>query len=260
MTLVAGVDSSTQSCKVVIRDASTGALVRSGRASHPEGTEVDPSAWWGALLSAFADAGGLDEVAAISVAGQQHGMVVLDAEGRVIRDALLWNDTRIGAGGARPDRRGRRRRVRPPYGRRAGRLIHGDEAAVAARRRARGRGARRRRRAPARLADVAASRLRPRGRVAARARARRAHDRPLRRERHGVLGRGRLRPRAARARRSGTTRCCRGCSSPARRRGARPTASSSARVRATTRVRRSASTRHPVTSSSRSARAARSSP
>ena len=58
MALVAGVDSSTQSCKVVIRDAATGALVRSGRAPHPDGTEVDPAAWWGALLSAFADAGG----------------------------------------------------------------------------------------------------------------------------------------------------------------------------------------------------------
>ena len=93
-TLVAGVDSSTQACKVVIRNAATGALVRSGRALHPGGTEVDPAAWWGALLSAFADAGGLDDVAAISIAAQQHGMVVLDDEGRVIRDALLWNDTR----------------------------------------------------------------------------------------------------------------------------------------------------------------------
>ena len=47
--LVAGVDSSTQSCKVVIVDAATGAIVRSGRASHPEGTEVPPAAWWDAL-------------------------------------------------------------------------------------------------------------------------------------------------------------------------------------------------------------------
>lgn len=94
MALVAGVDSSTQSCKIVIRDAATGELVRSGRAPHPDGTEVDPAAWWGALLSAIGHAGGLDGVEAISVGGQQHGMVVLDAEGRVIRDALLWNDTR----------------------------------------------------------------------------------------------------------------------------------------------------------------------
>ena len=94
MTLVAGVDSSTQSCKVVVRDLATGAVVRTGRASHPDGTSVDPRHWWDALLSALADAGGLDDVAAISVGGQQHGMVALDADGNVIRDALLWNDTR----------------------------------------------------------------------------------------------------------------------------------------------------------------------
>jgi xylulokinase len=94
MPLVAGVDSSTQSCKVVIRDAATGALVRAGRAPRPDGTGAEPADWWGALLSAFADADGLDGVEAISIAGQQHGMVVLDGEGRVIRDALLWNDTR----------------------------------------------------------------------------------------------------------------------------------------------------------------------
>jgi len=94
MTLVAGVDSSTQSCKIVIVDAATGAMVRSGRATHPHGTEVDPEAWWDALQLAIADAGGLDDVSAISVGGQQHGMVVLDEGGRVIRPALLWNDTR----------------------------------------------------------------------------------------------------------------------------------------------------------------------
>ncbi len=94
MALVAGIDSSTQSCKVVVRDAGTGALVRSGRASHPDGTEVAPRHWWDALQSAIADAGGLDDVEAVSVGGQQHGMVALDADGEVVRDALLWNDTR----------------------------------------------------------------------------------------------------------------------------------------------------------------------
>ncbi|MEU5859880.1 FGGY family carbohydrate kinase [Nonomuraea sp. NPDC047529] len=94
MTLVAGVDSSTQSCKVVIRDAGTGALVRQGRAAHPAGTEIHPSHWWAALLRAVEEAGGLADVAAVSVAGQQHGMVCLDEAGDVVRDALLWNDTR----------------------------------------------------------------------------------------------------------------------------------------------------------------------
>ncbi len=100
MTLVAGVDSSTQSCKVVIVDSATGELVREGRASHPAGTEVDSAAWWDALQEAIAAAGGLDDVAAVSIAGQQHGMVVLDAEGEVIRPALLWNDTRSAAAAA----------------------------------------------------------------------------------------------------------------------------------------------------------------
>ena len=94
MPLVAGVDTSTQSCKVVVCDAETGAVVRRGRADHPDGTEVAPAHWWSALQTALAEAGGLGDVAAISVGGQQHGMVALDAEGRVIRDALLWNDTR----------------------------------------------------------------------------------------------------------------------------------------------------------------------
>ena len=94
MTLVAGVDSSTQSCKVVIRDADTGKLVREGRAAHPDGTEVHPDAWWTALQQAVDSAGGLDDVSAAAVAGQQHGMVCLDETGQVVRPALLWNDTR----------------------------------------------------------------------------------------------------------------------------------------------------------------------
>ena len=92
--LVAGVDSSTQSCKVVIRDADTGALRRFGQAAHPDHLEVDPEAWWRALHSAITAAGGLDDVSALAVGGQQHGMVALDANGEVIRPALLWHDTR----------------------------------------------------------------------------------------------------------------------------------------------------------------------
>ncbi len=92
MPLVAGVDSSTQSVKVVVRDSITGAYVRSGRASHPDGTECPPEAWWAALQAA--SDGLLEDVAAMAVGGQQHGMVVLDDAGEVIRPALLWNDTR----------------------------------------------------------------------------------------------------------------------------------------------------------------------
>lgn len=101
MTLVAGVDSSTQSCKVVIRDAETGTLVRRGREPHPDGTEIDPAHWWAAFRSAAEAAGGLEDIEAIAVGAQQHGMVALNAAGSVVRPALLWNDTRSAPQAAR---------------------------------------------------------------------------------------------------------------------------------------------------------------
>ncbi len=78
-------------------DADTGATVRSGTAPHPDGTEVDPQLWLTALQTAIEAAGGLDDVAAVSVGAQQHGMVCLNRSGDVVRDALLWNDTRSSA-------------------------------------------------------------------------------------------------------------------------------------------------------------------
>ena len=97
MPKVVGIDSSTQSCKVVVRDADTGDLLRIGRAKHPDGTEVDPAVWWTALTEAVADAGGLDDVDAVAVGAQQHGSVLLDEAGEVVRPALLWNDGRSAA-------------------------------------------------------------------------------------------------------------------------------------------------------------------
>ena len=90
--LVAGVDSSTQSTKVLLCRADDGTVVGQGSAPHPDGTETDPAAWWAAL--AKAGEGLLDQAAAVGVAGQQHGMVVLDGARAVIRPALLWNDLR----------------------------------------------------------------------------------------------------------------------------------------------------------------------
>jgi xylulokinase len=96
--LVAGIDSSTQSTKVVLCDAADGTVVGAGSAPHPPGTEVDPRAWWDALCKA--GDGLLSRAAAIAVAGQQHGSVVLDNGGSVVRPALLWNDMRSAAAAA----------------------------------------------------------------------------------------------------------------------------------------------------------------
>src|SRR5262249_57095642 len=56
------------------------------------GRECLPQAWWDALTGA--GDGLLTRAAAVGVAGQQHGMVVLDENAEVIRPALLWNDLR----------------------------------------------------------------------------------------------------------------------------------------------------------------------
>jgi xylulokinase len=94
MPLVAGVDSSTQSCNVVIHDLETGALVRHGRAPHPDSTEIDPDIWWSALSQAIEAAGGIRDVHGIAIAAQQHGMICLDEVGDVVRPVMLWNDPR----------------------------------------------------------------------------------------------------------------------------------------------------------------------
>ncbi|GGV27781.1 xylulokinase [Actinomadura cremea] len=89
--LVAGVDSSTQSTKVVLCRASDGAVVDEASAPHPDGTECHPGHWWDALSRVR---GVLERADAVAVAAQQHGMVALDGAGEVVRPALLWNDTR----------------------------------------------------------------------------------------------------------------------------------------------------------------------
>jgi xylulokinase len=96
VALVLGVDSSTQSTKVEMRDADTGELIGSGRASHPATfpprSEQDPERWREALMEARRQAG-TPAVVAMAIAAQQHGLVALDDKAQVIRPAKLWNDT-----------------------------------------------------------------------------------------------------------------------------------------------------------------------
>ncbi|MFE5657507.1 FGGY family carbohydrate kinase [Streptomyces sp. NPDC056517] len=103
-SVVIGVDSSTQSTKAAAVDADTGELLAVGRAPHTVtgsagARESDPEEWWTALVAAVRaavrDAGvPAAAVTGIAVAGQQHGLVTLGADGRPLRPALLWNDTR----------------------------------------------------------------------------------------------------------------------------------------------------------------------
>jgi xylulokinase len=99
VTLVVGVDSSTQATKAVVVDPDDGRVVAAGRAQHEVtgaggARETDPEVWWRALGLALADSGRAGELDAVAVAGQQHGLVALDEDGRPLRPAILWNDTR----------------------------------------------------------------------------------------------------------------------------------------------------------------------
>ncbi|MCE3246068.1 MAG: xylulokinase, partial [Arthrobacter sp.] len=104
MSVVVGVDSSTQSCKVLAVDAESGDVISSGAVAHPDLTAVDPQVWTSALREAWQSAGADrlgGSVAAAGIAAQQHGMVALDSSSMPVHDALLWNDTRSAADAAR---------------------------------------------------------------------------------------------------------------------------------------------------------------
>jgi xylulokinase len=96
--VVIGVDSSTQATKALAVDVATGEILGQGRASHTvsagAGRESEPEQWWDALSEALAQTGYSDTAVAVSIGGQQHGLVALDEEGRSVHPALLWNDVR----------------------------------------------------------------------------------------------------------------------------------------------------------------------
>ncbi|MCC7023242.1 MAG: hypothetical protein IT338_10460, partial [Thermomicrobiales bacterium] len=92
-SVVLGVDSSTQSTKVLAVDVASGATIAEGRAPHSGRDVQEPAEWWQALISATRAALTPEmQVEAISVGGQQHGLVTLDAAGQTVRPAPLWNN------------------------------------------------------------------------------------------------------------------------------------------------------------------------
>ena len=168
-TLVAGIDSSTQSTKVLLVRAEDGTVVDQNTAPHPSGTEIHPDAWWDALQQA--GAGLLERAAAIGVGGQQHGMVALDARGEVVRPALLWNDLRSAPQiTAVVDHLGGAQACADCHRISAGGIVHHHQAPLVVRERTRQRPQDRVRAPAARLADLDARRPsghdhRPRGRL-----------------------------------------------------------------------------------------------
>src|SRR5687768_4618908 len=102
MRALIGLDIGTTAVKALAVDEEDGAIVARCEVGYPLSTprpgwaEQDPEDWWRATEQALAELG-VDEPAGIGLSGQMHGLVALDAAGRVIRPAILWNDGRTAA-------------------------------------------------------------------------------------------------------------------------------------------------------------------
>jgi xylulokinase len=101
MAVCVGLDVGTTGVKAVAVSPDGSVVARAGH-SYPLSTprlgwsEQDPEAWWRAAEAALAEVSAGVEVAGIGLSGQMHGLVALDAAGRVLRPAILWNDQRTG--------------------------------------------------------------------------------------------------------------------------------------------------------------------
>src|SRR5919201_1194986 len=103
-TLLLGIDVSTTGAKALLIDRSGGVVASTTTpltlsTPQPLWSEQDPREWWGGVVSSTrralleARAGG-EQVAAVGLTGQMHGLVLLDERGEVLRPAILWNDQR----------------------------------------------------------------------------------------------------------------------------------------------------------------------
>ncbi len=107
MSYFIGIDSSTTATKALLMDAGGNVLgVASSGYSYetprPLWSEQHPDLWWDATVQSIRQVMAETSVAAeavkgIGLTGQMHGLVMLDAQGEVLRPALLWNDQRTGA-------------------------------------------------------------------------------------------------------------------------------------------------------------------
>jgi xylulokinase len=105
--MLLGVDLSATGAKALLMDrdgrvVSSATTPLSLSTPHPLWSEQEPREWWTATTNsikqalATANISG-DDVLAIGLTGQMHGLILLDAEGEVLRPAILWNDQRCGA-------------------------------------------------------------------------------------------------------------------------------------------------------------------
>jgi xylulokinase len=110
-----GIDVSTTGAKALLIDekgrvAASATTALTLQTPKPLWSEQDPHEWWkgtaASIRKTLADAGAKgEEVAAVGLTGQMHGLVLLDGQRNVLRPAILWNDQRTGAECAEIERR-----------------------------------------------------------------------------------------------------------------------------------------------------------
>jgi xylulokinase len=104
VSFVIGIDSSTTATKAVLVDEQ-GTVVATGTREYaydtpyPGWSEQQPEQWWRGAMGSIRDAlVGADvdgqDVEAVGLTGQMHGLVMLDSQREVIRPSILWNDQR----------------------------------------------------------------------------------------------------------------------------------------------------------------------
>ncbi|MHC1784189.1 MAG: xylulokinase [Anaerolineaceae bacterium] len=104
MAYYLGIDISTTSSKALLMD-SQGGVIEIGSAPHtlqtphPLWSEQNPEEWWQAVCTSIREVlqkTGVkgEEIEGIGLTGQMHGLVMMDAQGSVLRPAILWNDQR----------------------------------------------------------------------------------------------------------------------------------------------------------------------
>ncbi len=107
MPYLMGIDISTTGAKALIIDetgdvAAEATTEISLSTPKPLWSEQDPYEWWDGVAKSIRKAleqAGIagEEIVGVGVAGQMHGLVLLDEKGEVLRPAILWNDQRTGA-------------------------------------------------------------------------------------------------------------------------------------------------------------------
>jgi xylulokinase len=103
VALLAGLDVGTSSVKGLLVSCGDGDVVARAEVAHalstprPGWAEQDPEDWWAGAQAVLAELRRAGPIAGIGLSGQMHGLVALDAGGRVLRPAILWNDGRTGA-------------------------------------------------------------------------------------------------------------------------------------------------------------------